>query len=461
MPKYTITDLKLFAAKKGGDCISDQYKTNETIYEWRCENNHQFTKTWLAVKVRNAWCLECKNNNGIASLQKFAEENKGTCLSTVFTSCVDTYLFQCENNHQFSVRWSALKAGRQWCLECKAINIDRLRKHAEAKGGRCLSDEFKTTYDNYTWECSEGHTWQATWINVGYGNQTWCKQCTIWSFSQIEEKAKEKGCINLEHISGTGLAGTYKFTCEEGHSWVGKASNLIYNGAWCSQCLKLTLEIARQEAILRGGICLETEYVNRRTEMKWQCGKGHVFSAPLGRIRNNNSWCKTCNDDTLRHDISVAYETAKKNGGKCHSTEYVNLETPLDWECERGHRWSARLGNVICGSWCNPCVMIARRDKCIDRIYKWVETIGGRVITEKHNIPKERHPKDISIEILCSNSHKFSRTLATLMTGSWCPKCRYKSEEACRQIFESIYNSAFPKKYLKELERLQLDVNPL
>jgi hypothetical protein len=458
MPRYTIVDLQKFAKEKGGDCLSEEYLTNETLYTWKCQNGHTFTKVWVAVKTRNAWCLECKNFNGIDSLRKFAEEKGGKCLSTIYTRGDAKYDFECSKGHRFSCSWNSLKFDRKdWCSECKSITIDKLKKYAEEKGGKCLSEKYLTTDDNYIWQCSEGHVWNATWTNVGYGNMTWCKECILWSFENIYEKVKEKGCINLKLVSRKGIRGKYEFTCEEGHSWITSANNVIHGSTWCSQCQKLNLEIAQKEAEKHRGKCLDDNYINRREEMTWQCSGGHIFKAPLGRIRNNGAWCKKCKDDSLRHDLFVAHEIASKRGGKCLSTKYENLETPLVWECKNGHTWNAGLGNVMNNTWCNRCVMIKRREKCLDRIYKRILKLKGCVITNRDCIPLEKRPKDVVLEIVCNRNHIFSRTLATLMTGSWCPKCRYKSEEACREIFESIYKIPFPKQRPTELEGLELD----
>lgn len=239
------------------------------------------------------------------------------------------------NGHCFFAIWNNLKFERKdWCGECKKITIDRLKKHAEERGGKCLSEKYITSDDKYTWQCSEGHVWTAMWTNVGYGNKTWCNMCNVWSFTQISEVLKEKGAVNIEVVSGNGR---YKITCEEGHSWVTSGNNLIHSNTWCSECLKLNLEIAKQEAEKHGGTCLDNEYVNRREEMTWQCKEGHIFKAPLGRIRNNGGWCKKCRDNELKHDISIAHEISKERGGLCHSTEYVNLETPLSREDINGN----------------------------------------------------------------------------------------------------------------------------
>jgi hypothetical protein len=46
---------------------------------------------------------------------------------------------------------------------------------------------------------------------------------------------------------------------------------------------------------------------------------------------------------------------ARKRGGKCLSTEYLNSKTHLLWRCESGHEWSAKPDHVLKGHWCPIC----------------------------------------------------------------------------------------------------------
>lgn len=52
-----------------------------------------------------------------------------------------------------------------------------LQAHASLLGGVCLSDKYGNTNTEYTWRCSEGHTWKATWNNVGGKAKSWCPKC--------------------------------------------------------------------------------------------------------------------------------------------------------------------------------------------------------------------------------------------------------------------------------------------
>lgn len=60
--RKTIEDMQLLAAKRGGSCLSQEYKTNKTPLEWQCKNKH---KKWFArpndIISSKSWCPECNN----------------------------------------------------------------------------------------------------------------------------------------------------------------------------------------------------------------------------------------------------------------------------------------------------------------------------------------------------------------------------------------------------------------
>ena len=57
---------------------------------------------------------------------------------------------------------------------------------------------------------------------------------------------------------------------------------------------KLTIEDMHTIAKERGGRCLSKTYVNVDTKLKWQCEKGHVWEAIPDCIKNRGQWCPYC-----------------------------------------------------------------------------------------------------------------------------------------------------------------------
>ncbi|CAB5212909.1 unnamed protein product [Rhizophagus irregularis] len=104
------------------------------------------------------------------------------------------------------------------------------------------------------------------------------------------------------------------------------------------------------------GKCLSTEYVNSTTPMLRRCGKGHEWSTTLYLIKNKGKWCSQCSGN-FPCGLSEAKEIAHSKGGMCLSTEYTNLCVPMQWMCNKGHKWFASFNSIKhVKSWCPYCL---------------------------------------------------------------------------------------------------------
>ena len=90
----------------------------------------------------------------------------------------------------------------------------------------------------------------------------------------------------------------------------------------------------------RGGKCLSTNYINSETKLKWQCSEGHIWESPSSSVKNKNRWCPQCGG-TLPLTIEEMQKIAKDRGGKCLSKKYINGGTKLKWQCSEGHIWES------------------------------------------------------------------------------------------------------------------------
>ncbi len=177
-----------------------------------------------------------------------------------------------------------------------------MRNLAQNHGGKCLSSAFLNAHTKLLWECDEGHKWEATPDSIRRG--TWCPQCR----------------------------GSKKHTIEK----------------------------MQQVAKDRGGKCLSKMYINNSSKLLWECHKGHQWEAVYSSIKRG-SWCPVCR--STKHTIEDMHQLAKENGGKCLSSQYVNLRTAILWECKNGHRWKAQARRIKEGSWCRECCRNKQAEK--------------------------------------------------------------------------------------------------
>ena len=199
----------------------------------------------------------------------------------------------------------------------KPGNLLRLHNIANARGGRCLSEQYLGVLAPYRFRCAHGHEWQTPGSNVLAG--TWCRQCVVEArrgksqpetarrqssltrrapdgLRRLQQQAAVQGgrCLSEQYL---GVNHSHRFRCDQGHEWDNLAMNVL-RGQWCSLCRReswrLTLAHAQQAALTRGGRCLSSTYVDCKTKLTWECDRGHIWSAPLATIRHRGCWCPDC-----------------------------------------------------------------------------------------------------------------------------------------------------------------------
>ncbi len=303
--RATIEQMQEVAKKRGGNCLSKEYVNNVTKLKWQCKKGHE----WEAVPhniEKGRWCPECadqknklpKKRYTIEDMQQIALEHGGKCLSNEYVNTTTKLKWQCEKGHIWETAPRLVMYQKAWCPKCggtKKMTIEDMEKIAKKYGGRCLSRKYINNRTKLTWQCKEGHEWEAMPIYIIEG--TWCSEC----------------------------AGVKKATIEE------------------------MQEIAES----RGGKCLSKEYKNKELKLKWKCGREHVWEATAHAVKCG-TWCPEC-VGKKKLGIKKMKEIAKERGGKCLSKEYKNRRSKLTWQCEKGHTWESTPKNIKAGSWCPEC----------------------------------------------------------------------------------------------------------
>jgi hypothetical protein len=272
----------------------------------------------------------------------------------------------------------------------KKVFIEDCQKLAELKGGKCLSTQYVHSHFKYTWQCFEGHIWDAEYSNIQQGQ--WCAECAgvkKKSISDCQKLAELKGgkCLSSKYINSH-----FKYTwqCVEGHIWNAEFSS-ITQGNWCPECAglkKKSIEDCHKLAQSKGGKCLSTEYINNASILKWECAKGHIWNRNYQNTKRGR-WCSKCN---LNNKIEACHKIAELKGGKCLSGEYINVNSKIIWECEKGHTWDATHYSIQKGDWCRECLNII--EEMENEIWKdipnthYMVSNFGRAITKSSGIKK-------------------------------------------------------------------------
>jgi len=246
--RLTLQEMIVIAARKSGQCLSAEYLGSAKPLRWRCTVGHEWDARPSSVKSGN-WCPDCARNRELdfEQVRQIARERGGRCLSTEYKNSRTPLLWECSQRHRWRARPANIKGGTRkkgsWCPECynsrrvfrSRHDIAAMNEAASSRGGRCLSTEYLGSKIKLTWQCTQGHQWEAMPVSILQG--TWCPMC---------------------------------------------AHNQ-----------RLELAALQKIAASRGGDCLSQTYVNERTALVWYCAAGHRWSATPSKVKRG-SWCPKC-----------------------------------------------------------------------------------------------------------------------------------------------------------------------
>ncbi|MFJ8259236.1 hypothetical protein ACIQ4Z_18640 [Peribacillus asahii] len=127
--------------------------------------------------------------------------------------------------------------------------IEDMKKYAEERGGRCLSDEYRNMKTKLKWVCANEHYFEKSFDKIKNRN-SWCSEC------RKRELAKERR--------------------------------------------KYSIEDMRQFAATHNGECISKEFTNTNNKLTWKCEKGHVWNASYETVKKGH-WCGECAGNTKKN----------------------------------------------------------------------------------------------------------------------------------------------------------------
>lgn len=179
LPK-TLADLRALAAERGGRCLSTRYTNSRAPIRWQCAKGHDWESSWGNVR-KGAWCPMCATERlrlGLEEMQALAAKRGGYCLSTEYRGTQYPLEWQCRAGHVWTALPHYVKYGDSWCPKC-ASNAPRglaaARALARARGGACLATDYVNNKTKLQWRCRSGHQWEAILNHVDRGS--WCPFC--------------------------------------------------------------------------------------------------------------------------------------------------------------------------------------------------------------------------------------------------------------------------------------------
>jgi len=500
--KKTVKDMKEIAEKRAGNFISEKYINDNTAHEWECAEGHRWFATPNRIK-QGTWCPECADNLSERICRQYFEqifnekfptrkprwlknsrgsrmELDGFCkkLDLAFEYNGEQHYKLKEHFHKsesdlsqrmqddalkmelcskhdvklIEVPYTVTTRKMKYFIlsECKRLGvnvpvgaskkeidlsiayskrkIEYMQELARIKGGKCLSNRYINAHTKLKWQCERGHEWFAKPNSIQQG--TWCAKCsgkkrkTINEFLKLAEMHGGK-CLSEEY---TNRESYIEFECKRGHRWKIKGGGrILRKKTWCPFCskrVKKTIEEMQEIAIARGGKCISTEYINVNSPLSWQCNKGHTWMARASDIIHKSTWCPKCAGKYKT--IEDMNRLAEVRGGKCLSDQYLGAHTKLKWECAKGHIWYAEPNSVQRGHWCIKCS--GSEKKSIQEMRDLAKSRGGDCLSEVY--------VNMNTKLLweCAKGHIWYAKPNKIQQGRWCAECSGKKRKTIEEM---------------------------
>lgn len=432
----TIEDMKQMAEDKGGWCLSDEYTNNLTKLTWKCSEGHIWETIPKHVR-KGAWCPVCsrKSENRrsyealtLENLKKIAESKGAKCLSDVYVNKSTKIKFECSEGHIFEMRPAEIQRG-SWCKYCAGKHknsIEKMHEIAETRKGKCLSTSYKNVFTKLKWQCANGHEFEAIPKHVLNGH--WCPNCTVYLNEQrcryiLETLFDTKFIKDQNALNGFELDG-YNEELKLAFEYHGKQHyepvEFFYSRGDLSfedrierdrQKEQLCEELGIDLLIIPYTVSPEDHVSFITTELS---KRGYFFKTNPQDISFENY---TLTNESLRE----IQEIAESKGGKCLSAEYINVDTKLDFICEKGHVFSNTPYHIKKGQWCRKCSYENRSKRLRlnpSEMHEIARMKGWTCLSTEYKNASQK------LKWQCEEGHLFERSLGHVKEGRGCPSCK-------------------------------------
>ena len=428
--QLTIEEMHDIAERRGGKCLSNEYKNNSTKLKWQCAAGHEWEATPVNVKM-GTWCPGCAQNVplSIKEMQELAENHGGKCLSPDYINNLTKLKWRCEYGHEWEASPRDIKTGT-WCPECAhnlPLTIEEMQEIAEQRGGKCLSTEYINSLTKSLWQCAAGHKWEANPGNIKRGQ--WCPECSDGIsericrkiFETIFKKEFPKACPewlinergNLLELDGYNPELRIAFEYQ-GRQHFEYDPHFYTSEEEFEQ--RKTVDQLKRELCEKNGITL----FDIPCTVKYEQMQDYFFNKCKEKGINVSNHCEKVDYRKLKiytsksiQKLNEMQEIARINGGECLSTEYINKHVRLKWKCKEGHKWESAPANIKGGRWCPKCAH--NLPLTIEEMKEIAEQKGGECLS------KEYLNNETKLLWQCVNGHIWEASPHHIKSNHWCP----------------------------------------
>ncbi|HEY1690935.1 MAG TPA: hypothetical protein VGG39_02165 [Polyangiaceae bacterium] len=235
--------LRGMAAARGGRCLSTRYGGSAVRLRWECVEGHRWWAKPNGI-TKGDWCERCHGLplGDIERMRGIARRRGGQCLSTEYRGVREHLLWRCREGHEWRARPNVIINGR-WCPGCKRgggkpepLGLEEMQRMALARGGRCLSTRYANSLTPMRWECARGHRWSTRPSDIR-SLGAWCPRCATrfrGTLGGMQAWARSLGgrCLTTEHDD---RRIPVRWQCAKGHRFEQLVS-VVRTGVWCPKC---------------------------------------------------------------------------------------------------------------------------------------------------------------------------------------------------------------------------------
>ena len=242
-----------------------------------------------------------------------------------------------------------------------------------------------------------------------------------------------------------------KYKCPNGHFGDITWNNWFYNNNRCRFCannVAHTIDYVRKKFEKEGYILLSDEYINAHTKLDYICPNGHKHSISFNKW-NSGRRCGIC-FGTKRKDINEILSAFKSEGYALLSTEYLNINSKLEYICPNGHKHSISFNNWLRGKRCPYCA--GRRMPYFKDISKSF-TDKGYTIKDTNCYDSEQ-----KMSCICPYGHKFMISWKMWKSGYRCPVCSENNKISIDDVRESLEHEGctlLSKEYTNSISKIE------
>ena len=352
---------------------------------WKCTFGHNWEAT-VANRTKGSGCGVCANYiivPGINDLQTLypdlSSQADGWDPSVVGAGSHKRSRWKCKSGHTWETSPKHRVNGTN-CPICDGqkivLGINDLAttnpEIAQQAYGWDPSKVLAKHHQKYFWQCTNGHTWEATITARKTGRG--CHVCTGKKISvphnslpveYPEVAAQAYGWDPETVMAKSGLKKEWK--CSSGHFWNSTVSTRT-SGAGCPICSNQKvlvgfndLESTHPELSKEAeGWDPKTKIAGSNKKLRWKCKLGHKWDAVLASRALGGNGCPYCSGLKVLsgfNDLASTHPSISKDavGWDPTKVSFGNSKTVL-WKCELDHHYRARINHRATGvSSCHFC----------------------------------------------------------------------------------------------------------